>query len=366
VCALAAFGAGTLAGCEQAPAANEHVCSGALAINASNLTGASLPPKTLALTFDDGPGPRTSELSTFLENHGIRAGFFVNGKMIHDDVVLKQLVADGHVIGNHTQTHASLTGRSTGSWHLDDAATVSEIAQTDALIAPFVTAERFMFRAPYGDFDSASASAINNSAMSKYAGPVYWNIGDHMGPHQAADWDCWQPGNDGVVLTVARCAELYVEEIESVGRGVILMHDPYFIGGNPASGGTVDMVESLVPLLRGKGYSFVRVDEVPEIASGLPPLPPPPPPPDPGSTGSGSGSGSGGSSRGIVRRVDGHRDTQLGWAPTPALPRARRRSSRRARAVANLILVRLRHSETPPIDVSTGISNAARARHASR
>ena len=84
-------------------------------------------------------------------------------------------VADGHVIGNHTQTHASLTGRSTGSWHLDDATTVKELAQTDALIAPFV-----------------------------------------MGQHQAADWDCWSSGNDGV---------------------------------------------------QSMGYAFVRVDEVPEIAS---------------------------------------------------------------------------------------------------
>jgi peptidoglycan/xylan/chitin deacetylase (PgdA/CDA1 family) len=277
--------AGAIAGCQPPSAANEHVCSGALAISTGNLTGTSLPPKTLALTFDDGPGPRTSELSTYLENNGIAAGFFLNGKMIHDTTVLTQLVADGHVIGNHTQTHASLTGQSTGSWHLDDATTVSEVAQTDELIAPFVTADRFLFRAPYGDFDWSSANALNASAMSKYVGNIYWDIGDHMGPHRAADWDCWSAGKDGIVLTVAKCAELYLEEIDTVGRGVILMHDPYSIGGDPANGGTVDMVKILVPALKEKGYSFVRIDEVPEIAAMLPPLPAPSPAPDPAASG---------------------------------------------------------------------------------
>lgn len=279
LCAIAAAIAGAIAGCQQPPSTSEHACSEAQAINVANLTGKSLPAKTLALTFDDGPGARTSELSTYLRNQGISAGFFVNGKMIHDNAVLAQIIADGHVIGNHTQTHVSLTGRATGKWHLDDAATVSELAQTDALIAPFVAADRFMFRAPYGDFDSASAAAINASAMSKYAGPIYWNIGNNMGPHQAADWDCWSAGNDGVVLTTTRCGDLYVEEIDAVGRGVVLMHDPYFIGADPAKGGTVDMVQYIVPILRAKGYSFVRIDDVPEIASVLPPLPAPPSPP---------------------------------------------------------------------------------------
>ncbi len=282
--ATTAVGAAAIAGCETPPAANEHVCSGALAISTGNLTGTSLPPKTLALTFDDGPGPRTSELSTYLVDNGIAAGFFLNGKMIHDTTVLTQLIADGHVIGNHTQTHASLTGKSTGSWHLDDATTVSEVAETDALIAPFVTANRFMFRAPYGDYDWGSANALNASAMSKYTGNIYWDIGDHMGPHRAADWDCWSPGKDGIVLTVANCAELYLEEIDTVGKGVILMHDPYSIGGDPANGGTVDTVKILVPALKSKGYSFVRIDAVPDIAATLPPLPPSPAP-DPGGSG---------------------------------------------------------------------------------
>jgi peptidoglycan/xylan/chitin deacetylase (PgdA/CDA1 family) len=334
-CAMSAAAFAVLfVACQQPSAATERVCSDKQAIGVASMLGESLPSKTLALTFDDGPGPRTSELSTYLKNEGIHAGFFVNGKMVRDPAILKQLIDDGHVIGNHTQSHASLTGHATGKAHLDDAQTVNELTQTDALIAPFVAADRFMFRAPYGDFDAASASAINASAMSKYVGPIKWNIGDHMGQHQATDWDCWSSGNDGKVLTVERCGQLYVEEIDAIGRGVVLMHDPYFIGNNPANGGTVDMVQAIVPILKAKGYAFVRIDEVPEISSVLPPLPPPPSPPvpDAGSSSSapstsGANTGEGGAStaQGVVATSadSGARATEapvLGVSPSGGKP----------------------------------------------
>jgi peptidoglycan/xylan/chitin deacetylase (PgdA/CDA1 family) len=271
-CAVAAEGViASLVACQHSITASERTCSGARAISAADLRGSSLPLKTVAFTFDDGPGPRTAELSSYLKSEGIRAGFFVDGKMITSNTgVLAQLVADGHVIGNHTQTHTSLTGRSTDGAHLADNDTVAELAQTDALIASFVPANRFMFRAPFGDFDDVSATAIKASAMKKYIGPISWDIGDHMGPNRAVDWDCWQPGSDGLVMTVPQCGDLYLKEIDSVGNGVVLLHDAYFIGGDPAKGGTVDMVKHLIPALEAKGYEFARIDEVPDIAALLP------------------------------------------------------------------------------------------------
>ncbi|WP_169927896.1 polysaccharide deacetylase family protein [Labilithrix luteola] len=260
--------------CSKNDSAPSNSCQGTLAISPSNLVGSSLPPKTLALTFDDGPGLRTDELSTYLKQQGIRAGFFINGRMIHDNKtqILGQLVADGHVIGNHTQNHVSLTGRSTHTDGLSAADSVLEVQQTDAIIIPFVPSNRFMFRAPYGDFDESSYDAIEGSPMKKYVGPINWDIGDHMGPNQAVDWDCWQAGSDGLILTVQQCGDLYLQEIDAVGHGIILMHDPYFIDDDPQKGGTVDMVKYIVPILKAKGYAFARVDEVPDIATLLPPL----------------------------------------------------------------------------------------------
>lgn len=267
--------------CSQAQRGQEKTCSQGAALEPQDIFGTSIPPKTLALTFDDGPGARTGELSTYLKEQGIRATFFVNGRrLVTEDggantTQLAQLVADGHSIGNHTQTHASLTGRSTGGPHLSDANTVAELAETDALIAPFVADQRFLFRAPYGDYDQGSFAALQASPMKKYVGPINWDIGDHMGPNEATDWDCWQPGTDGAILSVKACGDLYLEQIVAVGRGIVLMHDPYFIDDDVHKGGTVDMIFYLVPLLKAQGFSFVRLDEIPDIAALLPKLPPP-------------------------------------------------------------------------------------------
>lgn len=259
---------------ERAATAVEPTCSSALAISVMDLHGGSLPPRTLSLSFDDGPGARTAELSSYLAAQGIAASFFVNGKMLTGGTaILQRLVDDGHFVGNHTQTHTSLTGRATGGLPLDAAAIVSEVSQTDVLIAPFVTSNRYLFRAPYGDFDVDTAAAINGSPMQKYVGPINWDIGDHMGVDQAADWDCWTVGVDGLVLTPEQCGDLYLSEIDRVGHGTVLLHDPYFVDDEPTHGGTVDMIRYIVPILKAKGYAFARIDHVPEIAALLPALP---------------------------------------------------------------------------------------------
>lgn len=273
----AALSATMIGGCsdngEAEPrSAIEPTCTGALAISTLDIFGTSLPAKTLSLSFDDGPGARTAELSTYLSAHGIASSFFVNGKMLTaGTAVLQQIVDEGHMVGNHTQTHTSLTGRSTGSSPLSAKQVVDEVTLTDALIAPFA-GKRLLFRAPFGDFDAETAAAINESPMKKYVGPINWDIGDHMGPEQAADWDCWTPGSDGVVLTTKQCGDLYLEEIDRVGRGIVLLHDPYFVDGDP-SNGTVEMVKYIVPILVAKGYAFVRIDRVPAIDALLPAAP---------------------------------------------------------------------------------------------
>jgi len=132
--AATAFAAFALpSGCQQREEhavriAPERTCTGMLAIGSMDMNGASLPAKTLSLSFDDGPGARTAELSAYLHAQGIPSAFFVNGKMLTaGTAVLTQLVTDGHLIGNHTQTHTSLTGRATGGHPLSAIAVVNEV-----------------------------------------------------------------------------------------------------------------------------------------------------------------------------------------------------------------------------------------------
>lgn len=245
-------------------------------------TGSGLGPKELILTFDDGPGPMevTGALSTWLRSRPtpIHATFFVNGSCIAPTqlpspgcsprpgaaAVLAQIVADGHLLANHTTTHRSL------ATEVPAAERVAELAETDALIAPHVPWDRFFFRAPYGDWTAEAHAALAASAMGKYIGPIYWAIGG--GPTttaRAADWECWDRG-----LTTRQCGDLYLAEARAVGRGIVLLHDPHGNTDNHAldsgTGNTADMVKYIVPVLEAEGFTFKPLSHDPMIAAALP------------------------------------------------------------------------------------------------
>jgi peptidoglycan-N-acetylglucosamine deacetylase len=295
--------AATLAGCPEKNEAESPACVATQALSAEEIRGGSMPEKTVALTFDDGPGARTLELSAYLKGEGIGAAFFVNGKNLQGgaDPVLAQLVADGHVVANHTETHASLSGRTVAP-RPEDGVVVEEVEQTHVKITAFVPNERLLFRPPYGDYDATTYAALEGTPMNKYVGPIGWDIGDHMADGRAADWDCWVEGSDAVRLTTQQCGDLYLAEIAERGKGIVLLHDPY----GWEQGHTVDMVKYVVPKLKESGYAFLRVDLVPDIDALLPPLPP---------EDAGTGSSSGGASSGSTGSPDAS-----GGKPDPCPP----------------------------------------------
>src|SRR4051812_18486146 len=115
-----------------------------------------LAPKTLCLTYDDGPGetlglgpgPRTRELGRYLFEQGIQATFFMLGQHVERHPSLpRELRAWGHLVGNHTYSHPGLVRLAQVGGDV-----VGEIARTHALIGQ-ATAEPVMFlRAPYGNW----------------------------------------------------------------------------------------------------------------------------------------------------------------------------------------------------------------------
>ena len=260
----------THVGCSKSGGTDEKTCSGAQALSKTPLTGASLPLKTLSLTFDDGPGARTVELSHYLKAQGIRAAFFVWGQALETDgagaTTLQAVLDDGHLIANHTEHHYSLTEHLPTP--LTDPQVIAELTDVDKQLAPLIKDDIWLFRPPYGHWDDKTAALLAGSPMKKYIGPILWNIGGMMGANQASDAQCWKAET---LKTVTECGDLYLREIDNVGKGIVLLHDPYFIDmNNPDSGGTYQMIQYMVPILKSKGYTFKRVDEVPDIAALLP------------------------------------------------------------------------------------------------
>jgi peptidoglycan/xylan/chitin deacetylase (PgdA/CDA1 family) len=67
-------------------------------------------PNAIALTFDDGPNPAvTPRLLQLLDDNQVRATFFMIGKHVRACPELaREVVARGHAVGNHTETHPNL------------------------------------------------------------------------------------------------------------------------------------------------------------------------------------------------------------------------------------------------------------------
>jgi peptidoglycan/xylan/chitin deacetylase (PgdA/CDA1 family) len=215
-------------------------------VSERQLMGNELPEKTIALTYDDGPGPRTGELADYLAEQGIPAAFFINGsKVPGKQLMIDKIIGRGHLLANHTHNHLQLT-------RLSSDKIVSEVAATDDVIKAAQPNGPWVVRAPFGAWNGNTARALNATGMKKYVGSVFWDVGGALTATAAADWDCWGKG-----VSVQRCGDLYVNEIKTKKRGIVLMHDIH--------GKSVDMTKYIIPKLKAEGFKFVKLEEVPSV-----------------------------------------------------------------------------------------------------
>jgi peptidoglycan/xylan/chitin deacetylase (PgdA/CDA1 family) len=234
-----------------------------------------LPPKTLCLTYDDGPGetagagpgPRTGALAAFLAERGVAATFFMIGQHIAEYPDLpRRLHALGHMVGNHTYTHPGLVALAQSGGDV-----VGEIARTGELIHDAVAGPVTFLRAPYGNWrekiapdsdadrrTSIVAEILNRSGrFPSYVGPINWDI-------SSLDWEFWGRGDPA-----ASCATALLEKIERIGRGIVLMHDSSDDPSVRANNRTAETTRLLVPELQARGYRFVRLDVIPQVRSAV-------------------------------------------------------------------------------------------------
>jgi peptidoglycan/xylan/chitin deacetylase (PgdA/CDA1 family) len=226
------------------------------------ITGASLPEGVLSMTFDDGPGmtvgdglgPKTERVAAYLAEQGIPATFFFCGKHVAElpDVV-ERVRALGHVVANHTRTHADLVATVESGGDV-----VAEVASTDALIRD--GGETVFFRPPYGRWSASVVDALNadQGLAAGYVGPIHWDV----------DGDDWASWRDGVAPSV--CAENYLRATEEVRRGILLMHDSTADHDDwKQNNGAFETIQILVPELQRRGYRFVPLEDIPDVQAAL-------------------------------------------------------------------------------------------------
>jgi peptidoglycan-N-acetylglucosamine deacetylase len=186
--------------------------------------------KVIALTFDDGPwGKTTEQVLEILKKDEIKATFFWIGKHLQRYPELAhRVIAEGHVVGNHTWSHRySNMDRLTAAHEIDD---------TAALIERTTGIKTLLFRPPGGRLKNGLAEY----AEAGNASIILWSV-------LSAD------------TLPATSVQALIDNVllRATAGGIVLLHDG---GGDRRK--TVAALPIIIAKLKEQGYQFVTISEL--------------------------------------------------------------------------------------------------------
>ncbi len=193
--------------------------------------------RRVILTFDDGPHPRTTpQILEILKRRNLKAIFFVLGLQAQKyPEIVRQIYADGHIIGNHSYGHKNLA-------QLSEAKLREELGRTSRLIESITGQRPEYLRPPYGAMNRNVLKVANEEGMSI----VMWTI----------DPKDWQSKNE---LSVQRNVDRQLGIGGDRRGGAILLHDIY-----PS---TVRALEPVLDRLATHEYRMTSIDKLDSSAA---------------------------------------------------------------------------------------------------
>jgi peptidoglycan/xylan/chitin deacetylase (PgdA/CDA1 family) len=220
---LAGSGSGSLAARESA-AENMAITSTLAYTPYVRIAGAQH--REIALTFDDGPGPYTPQILSILNRDGVPATFFEVGvleRYFYGSTAA--IVADGDVIGDHTEGHAAMSRLSVAGQRRQLLSDAQAVQRRGA---------RFprLFRPPYGMWNRTTLALLHRYRMLM----VLWTVDTN---------DYRRPGVNAIVSAALAGAR---------PGAIILLHDA---GGDRSQ--TVQALPRIIAGLRRRGYRMVTV-----------------------------------------------------------------------------------------------------------
>ena len=179
--------------------------------------------KRIAIGFDDGPSSYTPRILSVLRRFDAHATFFEIGQETRGRAqIMKQILADGNEIGNHSLHHEA--NASSASLH-----------ETNRLIRRATGFRPCDFRPP----DGAVNGGLISRARSEHMVTVNWDV-------DPRDWS--RPGVGAIASNVIHNAR---------NGSIVVMHDG---GGNRSE--TVAALPAILSHFIHRGYEFVPVEEL--------------------------------------------------------------------------------------------------------
>ena len=179
--------------------------------------------KAVALTFDDGPSPKTTPVALdLLKKYNAKGTFFMVGHAVEgNEDIIKRVIAEGHQIGNHSWDHPVLTKIS-----LEKAK--SQINDTTAALKKASGLDVHIMRPPYGAINGAIQAAVDQSF-------ILWDV----------DTLDWKNRNTASIMKEVRKAQ---------PGSIILMHDVHQT--------TIDALPLILQYLTEQGFEMVTIEEL--------------------------------------------------------------------------------------------------------
>jgi peptidoglycan-N-acetylglucosamine deacetylase len=185
----------------------------------------------VVLTFDDGPLPKNSnQILDILAAECVRATFFTIGEQAHASPEgVRKLLAAGHTIGTHTQTHPLTMDR----MPIDRAR-----QQIDDGIASV--------KAALGDNADALAPFFRIPGLLRAE-----RVEDYLAEQGIQVWSADFLADDWRHVSSSRVYELAISRLEAKGKGILLLHD--------IQARTVAALPRILETMKARGYRIVHV-----------------------------------------------------------------------------------------------------------
>ena len=185
-----------------------------------------------ALTFDDGPHPRTTPgLLDVLARHGARATFFVIGeRVVRNEAIVARIAAEGHELGNHLMRDERSVLLPAGQYR-------RQLAEVNGLLTPYGTVR--WTRPGSGWFTPRMLRSAHDHGLRTVLGTV---VAMHSGT----------AGDD-------RIAGRLVDAIRP--GSIVVLHE-----GTDERRGVADTTDQVLTELGRRGLTAVTVSELAAVA----------------------------------------------------------------------------------------------------
>jgi peptidoglycan/xylan/chitin deacetylase (PgdA/CDA1 family) len=225
----------------------------------------SLRKKVLALTFDGGSENNVSaEILDILRQAGIRCTFFLTGKFVERyPQTVRQIVEEGHEVGNHTYSHPHLTeyaasGRQVTKTGVDREFVQSQLKKMEEVFRELTGRDVVrLWRPPFGEHNRE----IRSWAAELGYRTVGWTVESQNGENfDTRDWVA-DPESENY-LSAEEIRDMILKAADAVPNGlngaIILMH----LGSHRSSDFPHRKLPEIIEKLRKRGYRFVTVSEL--------------------------------------------------------------------------------------------------------